>query len=333
MALKGASSFGRSPCSDRCSSWSPAAAGTARRRRRRRRRRRPSRSASSRRSPVRSRPSASASRTPSTWPSSRPTRRSKIKGWKIVLDAQDDTAKPDVGANAANKLASDPTGRRRGRHAQLQRRPAGGPDPPAGEHRPGLAGQHQPDADPGHRPGDKPAAVWPTLLPGGHHRPRPGPVRAPTTPTTTAGFKSAVVDPRQEDLRPGPGRDLQQASSRRTAARSPRPRPSNRSDRDFGAVVTKIVSAQARPRLLRRRVPGRRRRCRRSSADRGLQRPDHGRRRHPVRRLLNGAGQAATATWPPRSAPPPTKLAERQGVRRRLRGRRLQGGPTRPTAR
>jgi branched-chain amino acid transport system substrate-binding protein len=33
----------------------------------------------------------------------------KLKGWNIVLDAQDDTGKPDPGANAANKLASDPT--------------------------------------------------------------------------------------------------------------------------------------------------------------------------------------------------------------------------------
>jgi branched-chain amino acid transport system substrate-binding protein len=31
----------------------------------------------------------------------------KIKGWKIVLDAQDDTAVPDVGANAATKLSDD----------------------------------------------------------------------------------------------------------------------------------------------------------------------------------------------------------------------------------
>jgi branched-chain amino acid transport system substrate-binding protein len=30
-----------------------------------------------------------------------------IPGWKIVLDAQDDTATPDVGANAATKLAAD----------------------------------------------------------------------------------------------------------------------------------------------------------------------------------------------------------------------------------
>lgn len=31
-----------------------------------------------------------------------------IEGWKIVLDAQDDTAVPDVGANAAAKLTDDP---------------------------------------------------------------------------------------------------------------------------------------------------------------------------------------------------------------------------------
>ena len=31
----------------------------------------------------------------------------KIKGWKVVLDAQDDTAVPDVGANAATKLSDD----------------------------------------------------------------------------------------------------------------------------------------------------------------------------------------------------------------------------------
>jgi branched-chain amino acid transport system substrate-binding protein len=31
----------------------------------------------------------------------------KIKGWKIVLDAEDDTGVPDVGANAATKLSDD----------------------------------------------------------------------------------------------------------------------------------------------------------------------------------------------------------------------------------
>lgn len=34
--------------------------------------------------------------------------KKKIEGWKIVLDAQDDTAVPDVGANAAAKLTDDP---------------------------------------------------------------------------------------------------------------------------------------------------------------------------------------------------------------------------------
>ena len=31
----------------------------------------------------------------------------KIKGWKIVLAPEDDTAAPDVGANAATKLSDD----------------------------------------------------------------------------------------------------------------------------------------------------------------------------------------------------------------------------------
>jgi branched-chain amino acid transport system substrate-binding protein len=33
--------------------------------------------------------------------------KKRIKGWKVVLDAQDDTAVPDVGANAAAKLTDD----------------------------------------------------------------------------------------------------------------------------------------------------------------------------------------------------------------------------------
>src|SRR5882757_6256839 len=33
----------------------------------------------------------------------------KIKGWKIVLAPEDDTATPDVGANAATKLSDDKT--------------------------------------------------------------------------------------------------------------------------------------------------------------------------------------------------------------------------------
>ena len=33
----------------------------------------------------------------------------KVKGWRFVVDAQDDAGKPEQGASAANKLASDPT--------------------------------------------------------------------------------------------------------------------------------------------------------------------------------------------------------------------------------
>ena len=70
-----------------------------------------------------------------------------------------------------------PAGRRCGRHAELQRLPVGGAGAGQGEHRPGLAGQHQPDPDPRAQAGRRPAADLADLLPDGHHRRLPGPVR------------------------------------------------------------------------------------------------------------------------------------------------------------
>ena len=69
-----------------------------------------------------------------------------IPGWTLEVAAEDDEAKPDVGKNAATKLAADEdvvgvVGTLNSSVAA--ERPAG---PRGGQHHPGLAGQHQPDA-------------------------------------------------------------------------------------------------------------------------------------------------------------------------------------------
>ncbi len=68
---------------------------------------RPSRSASSRPFPATCPPSAWASSTRSTWPSSRPTTATPSPAGRSRSSPEDDEAKPDVGKNAATKLAAD----------------------------------------------------------------------------------------------------------------------------------------------------------------------------------------------------------------------------------
>ena len=98
-----------------------------------------------------------------------------IPGWTLEIDAQDDQATPDVGKNAATKLAGDDevigvVGTLNSSVSQSVQ-----PVLSRCEDRAGLAGEHQPDADQGCGSGEPEAAV-PGLLPHLHHGRRPGSV-------------------------------------------------------------------------------------------------------------------------------------------------------------
>ena len=104
--------------------------------------------------------------------------RDAIQGWKLELAAEDDTAKPDVGKNAATKLAARQRRRRRRRHAELQRRPVrrrrcSAARTSSRSRRPTPVPTLTRAADP--RPPE--ARPYNELLPHLHHRRHPGPVR------------------------------------------------------------------------------------------------------------------------------------------------------------
>ena len=148
-----------------------------------------------------------------------------IPGWKLEVEAKDDEAKPDVGKNAATAFAGDADVIGVVGNAELQRCS----EHPAGarrrQDRPGLAGQHQPDADPGCQLPDGAATDVRHLLPHLHDGRRPGSVRR-ALPVREGRYHEGRHDPRQEGLRPGPGRARSPRSSRSWAAPSSRPRPS-----------------------------------------------------------------------------------------------------------
>ena len=129
-----------------------------------------------------------------------------IPGWTLEVDAQDDQATPDVGKNAATKLAGDDTVIGVVGTLNSSVVPVGAAGALQRQHRPGLAGQHQPDPDPGAGPG-QPHARLPRLLPHLHHRRRPGPVRGQVP--AGVGYQDGGHDPRQEGVRPGPGGRVQ----------------------------------------------------------------------------------------------------------------------------
>ena len=146
-----------------------------------------------------------------------------IPGWTLELDAQDDQATPDVGKNAATKLAGDDevvgvVGTLNSSVSQSVQPVLSG----CADH-PGLAGQHQPDPDQGRGPGQPEAAV-PRLLPHLHHGRRPGSVRGASTCSTRASRRSPPSTTRRHTARawlpPSP------TPSRAAAARSSTPRPS-----------------------------------------------------------------------------------------------------------
>ena len=199
-----------------------------RRRRRRRSQRRGAprspRSASSRRCRATCPRWVSASRTRSTWPSSRPTRRSHPGLDPGARRAEDDEAKPDVGKNAATKLAGDDevigvVGTLNSSVSQsVQPVLASANITQVSPANTGPALTQGPDLA-------NPKRHVPDLLPHLHHRRHPGPVRR-AVPVLGGGHQEGRDHPRQEGLRPGPGRRVHRGVQDAAVARSSRPRPS-----------------------------------------------------------------------------------------------------------
>ena len=164
-----------------------------------------------------------------------------IPGWTLEVDAQDDQAKPDVGKNAATKLAGDDevvgvVGTLNSSVAQSVQ-----PVLASAEHRADLAGQHRPVPHPRRGPGEPPEARVPELLPHLHHRRGPGSVRGQVPPRR--GHQERRHHPRQEGLRPGPGRGVQPRPSRPAAATIVAAETINPDDKDFSAVISKVKGA------------------------------------------------------------------------------------------
>ena len=147
-----------------------------------------------------------------------------IPGWTLELAAEDDEAKPDVGKNAATKLAGDDevvgvVGTLNSSVAQSVQ-----PVLAAANIAHGLAGQHQPDPDPGSGPGQPRSGPYPNYF------------RTCTTDAVQGPFAANYLHrrgheerrhhPRQEGVRPGPGRRLHHRVQVRRRQRSWRPRRS-----------------------------------------------------------------------------------------------------------
>ena len=103
--------------------------------------------------------------------------RCAVPGYRLVLQAEDDQATPQVAAEAATKLGSDPNvvGVVGTLNSSYGAGRAAGPG--RSRHPAGLAGQHEPDPDPRRQPDHRAVAAVRELLPGGHHRSGSGPVR------------------------------------------------------------------------------------------------------------------------------------------------------------
>jgi len=166
-----------------------------------------------------------------------------VPGYEIVLAAEDDAADPATGANAANKLASDPqvaavVGTLNSSVAQsvapvlskaniTQISPA----------------NTNPTLTRGPKPDDSPKRVWPTYMRVATTDTYQGPFAADYV-YNKAGFKSAFVIHDKKTY----GQGLAQTFSKRfedDGGKIAGTETVNENDRDFGAVVTQVIGTDA----------------------------------------------------------------------------------------
>ena len=253
-----------------------------------------------------------------------------IPGWRIELAAEDDAAKPDVGAQAATKLASD---------ADVVG--------VVGTYNSSVALQVRPILDtPASSRSRRPTPTTPS--PGARTRPaRSGPTRTtsapppstrsraaspPTTPTTTAKVKNVVIIHDKKAYGQGLAESFQARFEKNGGTVVARSRRSTPDDKDFSAVRHQDQAPQPRPDLLRRRVPRGVAQFSSQAKEQGVTAPAHGRRRHrrpDLHRQRQGRGQRATSA--PRSAPPPSSSRRPRPSSTTTR-RPATATPTRPTA-
>jgi branched-chain amino acid transport system substrate-binding protein len=165
-----------------------------------------------------------------------------VPGYEIVLAAEDDTADPATGANAANKLASDPAvgGVVGTLNSSVSQSVA-----------PVLAKANIVQVSPantnptltrGPKPDDSPQRVWPTYFRTATTDAYQGPFAADYA-LGEGGFKSAFVIHDKKTY----GQGLAESFSTRFKDKGGQVVGTdtvNENDRDFGAVVTKVIGAK-----------------------------------------------------------------------------------------
>jgi len=165
-----------------------------------------------------------------------------VPGYEIVLAAEDDTADPATGANAANKLASDPQvgGVVGTLNSSVSQSVA-----------PVLAKANIVQVSPantnptltrGPKPDDAPQRIWPTYFRTATTDAYQGPFAADYA-LGEGGFKSAFVIHDKKTY----GQGLAQSFSKRFEDKGGQivgTDTVNENDRDFGAVVTKVIGAK-----------------------------------------------------------------------------------------
>jgi branched-chain amino acid transport system substrate-binding protein len=166
-----------------------------------------------------------------------------VPGYEIVLAAEDDTADPATGANAANKLASDP--QVAGVIGTLNSSVAQSVSPVLAKAN--IAQVSPANTNPtltrGPKPDDAPQRVWPTYFRTATTDTFQGPFAADYA-LGDGGFKTAFVIHDKKTY----GQGLAESFSNRFEEKGGRivgTDTVNENDRDFGAVVTKVIGSNA----------------------------------------------------------------------------------------